>query len=225
VALPPQKSLEARGDYPVSPTAWEGFQTNGVPLPQTAPTLGYNNGAGEPLAPNPPQPLPYLGGDVTLHAKGQPDWVEGPLHLLWGYDKLNGTVLVPTLQRARIVAGPLDEKTGGETVGTTIAINTSLLKESDYVIASVLAHEATHVRDNVQGLPNTKAACYTTEQSAFQINARVWQAFYGPQGDVLASTVWERDQNANLHDFLSNPDAARTVLVQNYQQECEAHSN
>jgi len=217
--------------FALTPAGFVQWQAHQVEPPANAQVVGPNtklldkpttDWVGFPPAPH-VDPLPYLGGAVTLHTKGQPDWVEGPLHLLWGYDKVNGTVLVPTLQKVRIDAMPLPDGVGGYTEPGHIVINSQVARsESDYVIAAVLAHEATHARDLAQNMKDTQASCFTTEISAYQMQARVWEAFYGTQGDLRVATDWEKDMNANLHDWLTSPGARINAITSSdtYQAEC-----
>jgi hypothetical protein len=176
-------------------------------------------------------PLPVLDGSVRLRGPGQPEWLEGPLHLLWGYDKVNGTMIVPTLRNLPVGVGPLLTGLASPAFGAylpqtnQIEVDSTVpTHESDFAIAALLAHEASHAMDHHNGMPNTQAACYTTEISAHNLESRVWAAFYGPNGDPDAHTALELQENEQLKGMQTSAATEINGLINDYLGQCEVRS-
>jgi hypothetical protein len=154
---------------------------------------------------------------------GLPRWIQRALMLLQEYDRRNGTVLVPAVARTAVATRPLGGAWGMFVPRARILVlDSSLARESPEAVATVLAHEADHAVDTFHyGAPRTSVACYTFEISAFALQARVWESFYGPSGKPEAQTALEEELNLILNQARTNAGGLIEALKSRYRDECE----
>jgi hypothetical protein len=98
-----------------------------------------------------------------------------------------------------------------------------LQDESTELATSYLAHELTHLTDDLNGkLGNmTGDACYAAETRAFVNEANFWEMVNGPQGKTTTDPL-EREENAKMFAFVGNSGFADLVLrtTQSYISQC-----
>lgn len=88
-------------------------------------------------------------------------------------------------------------------------------------IATLIAHELSHLRDFVSNrLTPTRDGCLQTEQSAFKVQAAVWEAFYGKTGKPTELTEVDRQNNYILWLSQRDPDAFAARIASAYEQDC-----
>jgi hypothetical protein len=92
----------------------------------------------------------------------------------------------------------------------------------DVTLAAVIAHEATHAQDAVNGYLSSggASACIDSEVRAFRTSAQFWLAQYGPAGKPVASTDIERQLNSLASRELSDPRGLQDLVQQTYSQQC-----
>jgi len=108
-----------------------------------------------------------------------------------------------------------------------IGVDTSLAGADPRTLAALLAHEATHAQDDLDGLVGQSArrvgnsgACYEDEYRASVTELNVWQQLYGPSGRQPAQNRYERQTNADLLRYQRTPDRYAARLVAEYTSEC-----
>jgi hypothetical protein len=164
------------------------------------------------------QPLPPNSPGTRV----DPD-LRGPLELLGTvapgkplYDMARGRSLA-------VVWGPLE----GDTLGFSsagrgwVSVSLRLRGEDPRVIATVLGHELTHVRDYLSLRPIwSNAGCLDSEANAYRTQAEVWQAFYGPGGKAGDLGEMDREQNFVLSTIQRDPGRFGDLLRRTYDGNC-----
>lgn len=103
----------------------------------------------------------------------------------------------------------------------TVAINPSWRDGDPKTLATVLAHEASHLADYLHGVDmQSPAGCYRTEYAAFEAQAQVWRAFYGPDGKAQPANLLEVELNRILSELTTNPRGFAASLAATYSHEC-----
>jgi hypothetical protein len=104
-----------------------------------------------------------------------------------------------------------------------VKLSSMLQSESPELGASFLAHELTHLNDDLNGRLGdaTGDACYAAETRAFVNEANYWQMVWGPQGKPDPDTL-EASENAKMFAFVGNSDYADLVLrtTASYVKQC-----
>lgn len=102
-----------------------------------------------------------------------------------------------------------------------IAVNLRWFPADPKTVASILAHELSHVKDVVEQKPLwTSAGCFETEQQAFRVQGSVWEAFFGPRGKRPEQSEMDRQNNYVLAALRTEPEAFASRVAQIYQHEC-----
>jgi len=98
-----------------------------------------------------------------------------------------------------------------------------LQSSSVEVATAFLAHEFTHLNDDLNGrLGNmTGDVCYQAETRAFVNEANFWQMVVGPKGKTTQDPI-EAQENAKMHAFVGNSQFADLVLrtTASYIKQC-----
>lgn len=141
-----------------------------------------------------------------------------------------GRSLVDTLARG-VVVFVMDEPNAvwahydGD--ARVIGVDTSLADVDPRTLAALLAHEATHALDDLDGLVSQSArrlgasgACYEDEYRASVAELNVWQQLYGSGGRQPARHPYERQTNSDLARFQRTPERYAARLVSEYTSEC-----
>jgi hypothetical protein len=103
----------------------------------------------------------------------------------------------------------------------TVAINTRWQSADPRVLAAVLAHEGSHLDDFLQGTDMTSPmGCLNTERVAFERQAAVWRAFYGPEGKARPTSDLDRELNLILAQVTADRQAFAGSLAITYGAEC-----
>ena len=77
-----------------------------------------------------------------------------------------------------------------------ITIDAKVMRESNFVVAMVLAHEGQHALDYRKGqLGSDQRSCYNAEARAFDLSIFVWQALWGMDGKTTNVSRIEADFN------------------------------
>jgi hypothetical protein len=89
-------------------------------------------------------------------------------------------------------------------------------------LAAVLAHEATHAQDAVNGYLASGGAdaCIDSEVRAFRTSARFWLATFGPDGKPAISNELERQLNLIAQRQAFDPTSLENVVRQTYTGQC-----
>jgi hypothetical protein len=111
------------------------------------------------------------------------------------------------------------------------AVELGLVGADPRTIALPLAHELVHAQDHAQGMaldrlrhrwtPFDEAACFQTEYNAAEIEAVLWERFYGREGLRPVSHRVERHENLRLEDYLASPEYMRDQVARIYRYSCE----
>jgi hypothetical protein len=95
-------------------------------------------------------------------------------------------------------------------------------------VATLLAHEASHVRDYASGTLareqeafGTVAACYTGEVRATLTELYVWQALHGPAGTPSPANEYEAFLDDALAGYYRDPEGYLAVVRALYAPLCE----
>jgi hypothetical protein len=95
-------------------------------------------------------------------------------------------------------------------------------------VATLLAHEASHVRDDAsgtlareRGALGTVEACYTGEVRATLTELYVWQAVTGPVGNALPANEYEAFLDDALGAYYRDPEGYLPVVRALYAPLCE----
>ena len=99
-----------------------------------------------------------------------------------------------------------------------------VLQDSSVEVATAfLAHEFTHLNDDLNGRLGTMTgdACYQAETRAFVNEANFWQMVVGPNGKITHDPI-EAQENAKMHAFVGNSQFADLVLrtTASYVKQC-----
>ena len=89
-------------------------------------------------------------------------------------------------------------------------------------LAAVIAHEATHARDAVNGYlaSGGATACIDSEIRAFRVSAEVWLALFGPSGKADAQGELERQMNLIADRYARDPQGLDALVRQAYVDQC-----
>ena len=124
--------------------------------------------------------------------------------------------------KPRIVTRDLRGKLGQFSGGSgTIAIDTLVLNESNFVVAMVLAHEGQHALDHRQArLRLDERSCYNAEARAFDLSIFIWQSLWGMQGK--SSGVSDVEASFNRMSSIRQNDAIGYIerLIELYGDAC-----
>jgi hypothetical protein len=108
-----------------------------------------------------------------------------------------------------------------------IKLSTALLSSSVEARTAILAHEVTHLNDDLDhrfGNLNdvTGDACYQAETRAFVNEANFWQMLWGPEGKQPTDDPIEAQENRKMWAFVGNAPFADLVVrtTPSYVAEC-----
>ena len=89
-------------------------------------------------------------------------------------------------------------------------------------LAAVIAHEAVHAEDAVNGYLASGAApaCIGSEVRAFRTAATLWLSLYGPQGKPSADDELVRQLNLIAQRQLTDPTGLEQLVRQAYVDQC-----
>lgn len=89
-------------------------------------------------------------------------------------------------------------------------------------LATVVAHEAVHAEDAVNGYlaSGGATACMESEVRAFRTASRLWVALYGPAGKSEAADELERQLNLIAERELRDPAGLEQLVRQAYTDQC-----
>jgi hypothetical protein len=114
-----------------------------------------------------------------------------------------------------LVWAPLGPGVYGQYVPSQNVVKLSfVLQNSSVEVATAfLAHELTHLNDDLNGkLGNMRGdLCYQAETRAFVNEANFWQMVVGPRGKTTDDPI-EAQENAKMHAFVGNSEFADIVL-------------
>lgn len=106
-----------------------------------------------------------------------------------------------------------------------IAVSTRWRGADRRSLATILAHELSHLNDTInQRLVGNEAGCLETEESAFRIQAEVWREFHGPSGRRGQLDELDRQLNFILSSRISDPAGFASRIARLYQKECSEFS-
>lgn len=116
----------------------------------------------------------------------------------------------------------LSPEVGGFFEGRTnsITINAQLLSEDPRTLASILAHELTHVAQFMSG-ENPSSSCVESEVAAFRVQIIAWVNLYN--GPAPGRTARERNGNARAYAYATEGDPwlyKYVVDTEGYQDQC-----
>jgi hypothetical protein len=122
-----------------------------------------------------------------------------------------------------IIVKQLPQNEGGNYYGrtNTITMNAQLLNEDTRTIASILAHELTHVRQALRG-DDPSRGCVESEVEAFKVGLLTWAILY--DGPAPGRTQRERNNNFMTARWLTEGDPwlyKAVVDTDGYQDECK----
>jgi hypothetical protein len=104
-----------------------------------------------------------------------------------------------------------------------VKLSNILLTSSVESRTAFLAHELTHLNDDLNGrlLDSSSSGCYESEVRAFQNEANFWNMIYGPDGIPNPDPI-EARENAKMRSFLGNPHFTDLVVrtTPSYIHEC-----
>jgi hypothetical protein len=104
-----------------------------------------------------------------------------------------------------------------------VKVSWVLQSESVEVATAFLAHELTHLTDDLNGKLGDMSGdvCYAAETRAFVNEANFWQMTVGPQGKTTSDPI-EMQENAKMFAFVGNSTFADLVLrtTASYVRQC-----
>jgi hypothetical protein len=124
-----------------------------------------------------------------------------------------------------LVWSPLPPQVYGQYVPSenVVKVSSMLQGESTEIATAFLAHELTHLTDDLNGqLGNMSGdACYAAETRAFVNEANFWQMVTGTQGKANPDAL-EQQENAKMFSFVGNSNFADLVLrtTASYVKQC-----
>lgn len=108
-------------------------------------------------------------------------------------------------------------------IQNVVKLSFVLQSSSVEVAAAFLAHELTHLTDDLNGKLGDMSGdlCYAAETRAFVNEANFWQMLVGPQGKTTNDPI-EMQENAKMFAFVGNSHFADLVLrtTQSYIKQC-----
>jgi hypothetical protein len=104
----------------------------------------------------------------------------------------------------------------------TIEIDDRWRDGDQVTLAAVIAHEATHAQDAVNGYLTSGgvSACIESEVRAFRTSALFWIDEYGPTGKLDPQNELDRQLNAVADRQQRDPLALEGLVRQTYVQQC-----
>ena len=104
----------------------------------------------------------------------------------------------------------------------TIEIDSRWTDAEPATLAAVLAHEATHAQDAVNGYlaAGGASACIDSEVRAFRTSALFWLDAFGPDGKPIVTSDLERQLNLIAQREVSDPASLEAVVRQTYTGQC-----
>lgn len=89
-------------------------------------------------------------------------------------------------------------------------------------LAAVIAHEATHAADAVNGslAAGGAVACIESEIKAFQASAELWRTIHGPNGKPQPSHELERQLNLIAERYAVDPAGLERLVRDAYSDQC-----
>jgi hypothetical protein len=106
-----------------------------------------------------------------------------------------------------------------------VKVSWVLQTESTEVATAFLAHELTHLTDDLNGKLGDLSSdlCYAAETRAFVNEANFWQMTVGPRGKTTSDPI-EMQENAKMFAFVGNSGFADLVLrtTASYVRQCGA---
>jgi len=89
-------------------------------------------------------------------------------------------------------------------------------------LAAVIAHEATHAQDAVNGYLATggASACLESEIRAFRSSASFWRELYGRSGKAVPVDELERQLNLIAERQVTDPNGLEELVRQTYTAQC-----
>jgi len=167
-----------------------GMPIGGITIPQPIPTRSSQaNAPGFPMAVRPD------------HLQEAPASVDSGMRVLSELrvtiPQLEDVYEVLEASRAAITVRNLRDGLGQFLANSrSIAIDVKVMRESDFVVAMVLAHEGQHALDYRKGhLGSDERSCYNAEARAFDLSISVWQALWGMEGKTTNVSKIEADFN------------------------------
>ena len=124
-----------------------------------------------------------------------------------------------------VVWAPLPPGVYGSYVPSQNVVKLSFVLQSSSVevATAFLAHEFTHLNDDLNGRLGdmTGDVCYQAETRAFVNEANFWQMVVGPNGKTTQDPI-EAQENAKMHAFVGNSQFADLVLrtTASYVKQC-----
>ncbi|HEX8966348.1 MAG TPA: hypothetical protein VF937_00610 [Chloroflexota bacterium] len=104
-----------------------------------------------------------------------------------------------------------------------VKVSTVLQGSSVEAGAAFLAHELTHLTDDLNGKLGTMTGdvCYAAETRAFVNEANFWQMVFGPEGKPTSDPI-EAQENLKMFAFVGNSQFADLVLrtTASYVKQC-----
>ena len=103
-----------------------------------------------------------------------------------------------------------------------IEIDYRWMDADQVTLAAVIAHEATHAADAVNGYLSSggSAACIDSEVRAFHNSAQFWLDMYGRQGKPEPQNDLERQLNSIAERQQRDPAGLDQLVRQTYSQQC-----
>lgn len=202
--------------------------TNGAapaPVPAASPGVA---GSANPLATPLGGLLAQLSHDSNYDVNGSGIFVEAPLKPAVDHVSASKTATMllrsaaPAYLRLTVAHFPATSE-GGEfsTLGHSIKIADSMLRESLDVQSTVISHELRHANDILidHAAPDTPQDCVNLEVRAFRTQEQVWLELTKP---TPAKTKMEREMDQLSH-VVDSPSFAQQ-LAKLYANECSAYA-
>jgi len=104
----------------------------------------------------------------------------------------------------------------------TIEIDDRWMEGDQITLAAVIAHEATHAQDAVNGYLTSggASACIDSEVRAFRTSALFWIDQYGPSGKLDPQNELDRQLNSVAERQQRDPLGLESLVRQTYGQQC-----
>jgi hypothetical protein len=103
----------------------------------------------------------------------------------------------------------------------SIIVSTRWRDSDPKAVATLVAHEAKHLEDDLQGVdPRTPEVCFQFEVRAFTEQALAWQALYGPNGKAEPRDDLDAELNAWLVVHRRGPGEIEKRVRQVYADAC-----
>lgn len=117
------------------------------------------------------------------------------------------------------------EGRAGQVPVLKIVVADRLQTANPQTLAALLAHESTHLRDDLADLYKpTVDGCLEFEVHAYSEQSQVWQAFHGAYGKQNAVDEVEQELNGWLAAYRRGPDSLFQRIRQIYLPSCVEQS-